>query len=130
MRPITTHHDGHGLLEKIELLADDPGPGGASHLYQITIPTNWDANRNQYLGRRIHTLQFQKGPRDEVGSEAGVVERVLTAILIDRLESFQAGPFRCGENDEALDALHRAHALFKERTDNRAKRGVLGTSAP
>lgn len=37
MREITTHHDGHGLNESIEIEADDPGPGGASHHYNAVI---------------------------------------------------------------------------------------------
>lgn len=120
-RELTTHHDGHGLTESIRIEADAPGPGGASHEYIISVAMPEDRTRHWFL-------QFQRGPRNDHDSTHGIVERVLTAVLIDRLTSFQAGEYACPENAEALSHLHAAHRCFKQRADSRAERGVLGTN--
>ena len=126
MRTITTHHDGHGLNESIVIEADaqDPKAGGASHEYVF----RFDGPRGEN-GRGVVTvgrIQFQHGPRHEPGSKPGIVEAALLAVLIDRLSSFQAGPFHCEENAEALGHLEAALALVKKRADARAARQVLG----
>ena len=38
----------------------------------------------------VATIQFQRGPRNVEGSTPGITEAVLYAVLIDRLEGFQA----------------------------------------
>jgi hypothetical protein len=119
---ITDHHDGHGLNEAIVIRADEPGPGGASHRYQLGIaagPTAVDCG----------FIQFQKGPRNESGSTPGATEAALLAILIDRLRGFQAGPYACRENAIQLTKLEECLHWTKARADARAKRGVLGTMA-
>lgn len=119
MREITTHHDGHGLNEDILVgTLDEPGPGGACHEYVLVTGPNTTGY-----------LQFQKGPRDEYGSTPGVTEGAILAILIDRLESFQAGPYACEENAQTLYYLREALAWTKNRAHDRAARGVLGKSA-
>jgi hypothetical protein len=121
-REITTHHDGHGLNESLRIKADGPGPGGASHHYQV--------DQQAKVGRRILAdIQFQHGPRNEPDSTPGIVEAVLLAILQDRLSAFQAGPYACDENAEALRAIEEALGACKRRADARAERGVLGTYA-
>lgn len=117
-RRITTHHDGHGLTESIEIYADAPGPGGASHYYQIEFEG----------GEPVQVIQFQEGPRGDRDSKAGIVEGVLLAILIDRLEAFQNGPYVCRENAIAKTHLEEALMWIKQRAHNRAQRGVLGTT--
>ena len=121
-RTITSHHDGHGLAESLTIEADEPGPGGASHAYLVS--------RGYPAGIVVADIQYQKGPRHEAGSTTGIIDPVLLAIVADRLEAFQAGPFACEENAEALDAVHAAMAAFRRRADERAKRAVLGTSKP
>lgn len=116
MRGIDTHHDGHGLNESIRIEADEPGPGGASHHYELTID-----------GEIVAMIQFQEGPRNEPGSTAGVTEAALLAVLIDRLQMFQAGPYSCRENAIQLTKLEETLHWTKARADARAKRGVLGT---
>ena len=120
MRQITTHHDGHGLNESITILVDDTPINGASHVYEAVMPP---ADRHP-----LH-IQFQCGPRNVEGSTPGVTEAVLYAILIDRLEGFQAGPYPCAANAEQLDALRGCLASTKGRADERAARNVLGTYA-
>lgn len=119
MRTITGHHDGHGLNEAILIEADAPDwdAGGASHRYECTI-----------AGADAARIQFQHGPRHVAGSTPGVTEATLLAILIDRLEGFQAGPYACAENDTVLSHLDGALKAVKARADARAARGVLGTT--
>ena len=118
MPKLTTHHDGHGLTEGITVEStDDIGPGGARHRYEF-----WADDGTDYVG----FLHFQKGPRYEEGSIPGVVEGAVLAVLIDRLEAFQSGPYPCEENKLALEALKSAAVFIKERAHNRANRGVLG----
>lgn len=119
-RIIEDHFDGHGLAESIRIEADGPGPGGASHYYSVTVDGNPEATF-------AAEIQFQKGPRLVEGSTPGIIEGVLYAILIDRLRSFQAGPFACYENARQLTHLEEALMWAKERAHARAKHGVLGT---
>ena len=54
-------------------------------------------------------------------------EEALLAIVIDRLRSFQAGPFKCVENELALEKCEDALWQLQERTRARIARGVEGT---
>jgi hypothetical protein len=115
-RTIDDHFDGHGLADSIQLLADPPGPGGASHEYRA------------YVGDlEVARVKFQKGPRHEPGSTPGILDGVLLAIVVDRMRAFDAGEYRCRENalvrTKAEEALH----WLKHRADERARRKVLGT---
>jgi hypothetical protein len=94
---------------------DGPGHGGASHEYRITLPDG----RNTFIN-------FQNGPIKESGVN-GLTHEVLLAILLDRLEGFQAGQYACWENADALIDLGRALKVLKSRTENRIARGVEGT---
>ena len=117
-RLIEHHHDGHGLNDSIRITADDLGPGGASHSYHLTIggdPVGW--------------IRFQRGPRNDPTSTPGVTEAALLAVLIDRLQCFNAGPYACRENAIQITKLEEALHWTKARADARAKRGVLGTMA-
>lgn len=121
MREITTHHDGHGLTESIRIEADEPGPGGASYSYKVEIDLG-----GAWL--ELCTIQFQKGPRSVGNSTPGIVDTVLLAIVRDRLESFNAGEFRCRQNAIAITKIEEAMHWLKDRADERARRGVLGTN--
>ncbi len=115
MRLLTHHHDGHGLNEKIRIETDAPDASGAAHSYDIQID-----------GTTVGSIQFQKGPRKDPGSTPGVTEAALLAVLIDRLEGFQAGPFSCRENAIQLTKLEEVLHWTRHRADARARRGVLG----
>ena len=121
MREITDHHDGHGLAESILVSAtDEPGPGGANHVYTAQIDTG-----GGYM-RSVAHIQYQNGPRNEAGSTPGVLDSVLLAIVIDRMRAFQAGSFSCRENALVLTKAEEALHWLKHRADARARRGVLG----
>lgn len=114
-RQIETHFDGHGLNESIRLEADALDGSGASHRYIAIIGDEVVAD-----------IQFQQGPRLEPSSHPGVTEAVLLAILADRMEGFNKGPYSCRENSLVLTKVQEALHWTKHRADERAKRGVLG----
>ncbi len=47
--------------------------------------------------------------------------------MIDRLKSFQAGPYSSAYNAHALDACKDALGWLQQRTRDRLARGVEGT---
>lgn len=98
---------------------DDPGEGGANHVYQIVGPN----------GVWFTEIRFQNGPVKEAGVN-GISNEALLAIVYDRLHAFQAGPYACDENAAALRAVDRALGCLKQRTHKRLARGVEGTNKP
>lgn len=122
MRQITDHRDGHELTKGIRIDADDPGPGGASHVYDIFIEGKDPGEIVDHM-----QIRFQRGPRNLTGAQAGVVESVLLGIVADRMRSFQAGKFGCRENALVLTKVEEALHWLRHRADGRAARGVLGT---
>lgn len=105
---------------RIEVL-DEPGPGGANHVYQILVPSGATTPSNR--------LEFQNGPIGEVGVN-GITNEALLAVVIDRMRGFQKGQFACNENHTILNHLKEAMFLLHERTKQREARGVEGTMQP
>lgn len=107
---------------------DEPGAGGANHLYAVygfhTLknPSADSTCRDETCLKVL----FQNGPISEAGVN-GVTQEVLLAIVADRLRSFQAGPYACEENQNALDHVEAAQRWLHERTKERLHRGVEGT---
>lgn len=105
-------------------VVDEPGAGGANHVYEIAgfdgpgIP----------VGSGYVKINFQNGPINEAGVN-GVTHEILLSIVIDRLRSFQAGPFKCRENALALTKLEEAQHWLLHRTRARMARGVEGRTA-
>lgn len=116
-RQIETHKV-NGCNDKLDIwVMDGPGPGGACHQYQVTIP-------NQLASQ----INFQNGAIAEVGTN-GLTHEALLAIVEDRLEAFQRGPYACDDNHKALTAVRDAIWYLKQRTIARVRRGVEGTMA-
>jgi hypothetical protein len=114
MRQLTEHNVG-AVNEKIRItVADEPGSGGANHLYAIDVE-----------GLPTLELVFQKGALLEVGPN-GITQEALLAVVIDRLRCFQEGPFPSEENKNALDNAEAALEWLQLRTRNRIERGVEG----
>ncbi len=114
-------------------VTDEPGQGGANHLYMIkgfyTASNGSDPFRARYGESAKHaTVLFQNGPIKEVGVN-GVTHEALLVIVIDRLRSFQAGPFASSDNEHALADCLSALSWLQERTRKRIARGVEGTHA-
>jgi len=97
--------------------SDSRGTGGASHRYVVA---NVD-------GKALSEIAFQDGPVKEAGVN-GIHNEDLIAIVIDRLQGFQAGDFSCRENALALTKLEEAGMWLRKRTTDREVRGVEGTS--
>jgi len=102
---------------------DEPGEGGACHEYYIS-PSN--LHETEIVGG-FGCVNFQKGPVKENGVN-GCHQEDLIAIVIDRLQCFQAGDFACSENAEALKKLQEALLWLNSRTADRQARGVEGKS--
>lgn len=111
-------------------VTDTPGAGGAQHRYVVT-------GFNTALNPSLFTvdtpadtlvIHFQNGPIKSAGLN-GVTHEVLLAIVADRLRSFQAGPYACQENADALAHTTAALDALNSRTQSREARGVEGTHA-
>jgi hypothetical protein len=110
------------------VVVDEPGAGGANHAYSIT---GFDDEGNPSLPTEGHEgclVLFQNGPIKEAGLN-GITQEALLAIVIDRLEAFQAGPFSSEDNAQALAHCHLALEALQTRTRKRLARGVEGTLA-
>lgn len=126
MRTINSHKV-NPANDKLEIaVADEPGAGGANHRYEIrgfsteANPSHDDASDAEAV------ILFQNGPIADVGVN-GVTHEALLAILIDRMQAFQAGPYACRENALALTKLEEAQQWLFHRTLARMQRGVEGT---
>lgn len=116
IREINTHKV-NPLNDKLAVeVLDEPGAGGACHRYAITLPDG-----------TFYNVRFQNGPINEAGVN-GLTHEALLAILIDRLQCFQKGPYACRENALALTKLDEALLWLCKRTLDRIQRGVEGTS--
>jgi hypothetical protein len=120
MRELTGHkvNPVNDLLDVFAI--DGPGPGGASHSYEIKVSGKFPSSAAD------HRIEFQKGPISEVGIN-GVTQETLLTILIDRLEGFQSGQYASHLNAEALYHLQQAQKALQLRTKERMARGVEGT---
>ena len=101
------------------LATDEPGSGNAHHEYRIDHAT-------EFAGSTLGKISFQKGPILEAGVN-GVHNEDLLAIVQHRLECFQSGPFRCDENEAALNCVKASLSILKARTNRRVLAGTEGT---
>jgi hypothetical protein len=128
MRLVTDHIVDNDTAPQLEIrVVDAPGAGGANHEYEIVHPGGIclnDEGKN-VVGEVTHRISFQNGPIKEFGVN-GVTQEALLAVVIDRLRSFQAGPFSCAANGAALQHVEAALNLLQNRTRERIRRGVEG----
>ena len=132
MRKVTDHIVENDSADQITIeVHDEPGQGGANHAYAIYgFHTTGNASAGHSPFGKDGTclpILFQNGPIKELGVN-GVTQEVLLAIVIDRLRSFQAGPFSCRDNAVALTHCEDALMWLQRRTRERIKRGVEGTN--
>lgn len=128
MRELTDHvvSGDQAVQLRIEV-TDEPGAGGANHRYEITgFDIGKNPSRVGNLGYESQLVLFQNGPIKEAGIN-GITQEALLAIVIDRLRSFQSGPYSCRENAIALTHCEDALMWLQRRTVARIKRGVEGT---
>ncbi len=120
-----TGHMVNGCNDAIRIkVLDEPGHGGACHQYVMYVPN--DEFNEELNASLVCHVSFQNGPIKENGTN-GITHEALLAILIDRLEGFQSGPYKCHENGMALSCLQSAQRELKSRTEARLARGVEGT---
>lgn len=131
MRTVTDHIVSGDQSVQLDIeVVDSPGAGGANHRYEIT---GFDADSNPSADgalanpNRGSVILFQNGPIKEAGVN-GITQEALLAVVIDRLRSFQSGPFSCRENAIALTHCEDALMWLQKRTVARIKRGVEGTN--
>jgi hypothetical protein len=123
MRELTAHKV-NSCNEAITIeVWDEPGQGGACHHYRMTIDRDPGVSINS---ANLQQLFFQNGPIAEVGTN-GITHEALLAILVDRLQGFQSGPFACDTNADALRHVKDAMECLHGRTRERMVRGVEGT---
>lgn len=129
MREITEHVVPGDASPQLKIYAEDKrGSGGANYRYVIVgfdsthNPSGSDDDMHDIL-----TILYQNGPIKEAGVN-GVSNEALLAVVIDRLRSFQAGPFSSPLNEAALEAGLSMLGLLKSRTVDRIARGVEGVS--
>ena len=146
MRTITDHKL-NGLNDAIDItVLDEPGPGGANHVYKLDLVGGAPDS-----GGMTTEIRFQKGPIKENGFN-GWSNESLAAILIDRMRGFQGeepthpslrnldpidaanqlraiAPFTCYDNEQALRHFQAGLMWLQKRTRDRLARGVEGTSA-
>jgi hypothetical protein len=131
MRTLTNHIvEGDSANHQLSItVLDEPGAGGANHRYEIARERYDEGDPSGTLQYRSGVVvSFQNGPIKEAGVN-GVTHEALLAIVIDRLKSFQAGPFACESNQKALDYSMLALSFLQDRTRARIARGVEGTHA-
>lgn len=113
------HEDDSALI----YFDDTPGPGGAFHDYRIVL------KREPLTGCHDCRLHFQEGGVAEHGVNGIRLEHLLE-IVAHRLQCFQAGPYPCAENEQALWHVQEALAALDRRTRERQARGVEGQAVP
>jgi hypothetical protein len=122
MREITSHIV-NPVNDRLRItVLDEPGAGGANHEYRIEATDDGSGKPHQIAD---HHISFQNGPINEHGVN-GVTQEVLLAIVADRLQSFQTGPFASPLNAKALEHVLAAQEALLSRTRERMKRGVEG----
>ena len=102
----------------------EKGAGGANHAYRVVSMATIGENETPAVYANV---DFQHGAIKENGIN-GCHNEDLIAIVIDRLQSFQAGDFPCRENAIAITKLEEALLWLNKRTDDRIRRGVEGLS--
>lgn len=105
----------------------DPQAGNMSHDYRIAVaPESGSVGGSSDVDTGV-VLHFQHGPIAETGVN-GITNEVLLAIVLDRLEGAQSGPFACIENYHAMTHITAASEALAQRTRDRIARGVEGRS--
>lgn len=110
-----------GMNRLTEVFAiDEPhATNNSNHLYRVR-----SKGQDQTL---FADITFQNGPVKEAGIN-GLHNEDLIAVVIDRLQGFQDGKFRCRENAIAITKLEESLLWLNKRTHDRIARNVEGTN--
>lgn len=128
MRHINEHKL-NGVNDSIDIMAvDDPGPGGANHVYELSLSSPPDGPGITAVNGTT-VIRFQCGAIQEAGIN-GVTNEALIAVVLDRLRGFQSGQFAGRDNAMAISHLEDALMRLQRRTRDRISRGVEGQLKP
>lgn len=112
-------------VKTVDLRASD----NAHHKYIITVWKHPEPGPNAGVesSTPVSTceINFQNGGLREVGPN-GITDQALLSIVLDRLRSFNEGPYRCRENSMQITKIEEALMWGRKRADDRAMRGVEG----
>jgi len=127
---LITQHRTDLCNERICIRADDDTitPGGAPSVYYLSVEVPEGRKILGFQQDATTKLTFHQG--DPKNGTTGLTHEALLAVLTDRLEAFQDGPFPSEWNDIALFHLRRARAALNERAQGRRERGVEGKLEP
>ena len=75
----------------------------------------------------VGVVHCQEGPIKEYGIN-GVANEDLLLMVLTRLESFQDSPYKCEENERAIEHIKDAVRTLRERTNKRVAENKEGTS--
>lgn len=116
-REVTAHHVGKEV--EVRIFATGPlNPGGANNSYVVGEVAE------EKITNCLGVIQFQSGHPGEQGRN-GVTLEALLAICLDRLQSFQHGPFPSRYNESALQNIERAIESLKDRTREQERNNDL-----
>ena len=128
MRNLNDHVvEGDTAGQLVITVTDEPGHSYVISGFDTSTNASDDSTGRALSGAKRMTVLFQNGPIKEVGVN-GVTQEALLAIVIDRLRSFQAGPFASPFNASALDHCSQALVDLQRRTRDRIARGVEGVT--
>ena len=105
-------------LNKVYREEGKTGKSGECYEYMIL---------NGRTGDILGNLTFQNGPRNEKGSQQGITDADLLEIVRDRFNAFQNSGLKDDYTWKALMCIEGALGFLQRRTEDRKKRGVLGT---
>ena len=133
-----TSHEVSGATSSLKIdVMDEPGSGGGYHHY-LLHGFNTQTNASDVepkLNLSYANIFFQNGPVsfkefiDEFYPQVvnnGITIEALLAICEHRLQCFQAGPFACESNANALLNISQAMEALHSRTRDRVARNVEG----
>lgn len=116
-----THHTRLNPTQFVEVFAlDEPNRGGAHTAYKLFAGVGADAYEI--------SIKFQDGHPDAVGYN-GILDDALIAVVIDRLQGFQSGPFASRETAIVITKLQEALQWSAQRVADRLERGVMNTDS-
>ncbi len=121
MRVIRTHKSHEGDRQPILYAMGNAGVGGAEQNYRISYSAMTGTGAAYEVEAALDFVSLD---------HEGVTNEALLAVVIDRLEGFQAGPFNCQENADALVAAQAALQALHGRTLARIARGVESQAKP
>jgi hypothetical protein len=110
----------HIVVKTADLRALD----NAHHKYVIEVLGGDPADETRPVIARCE-ISFQDGGLKEVGPN-GITDQALIAVVLDRIRSFNEGPYRCRENSMMITKLEEALMWGRKRADDRSARGVEG----